>query len=172
MKYKSEDIKSIKNIPFEKNIKSSTYNFTPDRPEGINEHFVFAGWYDNSECLGEAYTFDKMPASNLVLYAKWAPEEVTVDKDFGYKINVDDANNYKETIDVTYGTVADLGTPTRPGYEFVGWFYNGGEHDGEEYDTSQPVTESSLNLIAHWEKSTRTTYTVKYVTEDGDEVAP
>ncbi|MDD7718193.1 MAG: InlB B-repeat-containing protein, partial [Eubacteriaceae bacterium] len=171
-KYKSEDIKSIKNIPFEKNIKSSTYNFTPDRPEGINEHFVFAGWYDNSECLGEAYTFDKMPASNLVLYAKWAPEEVTVDKDFGYKINVDDANNYKATINVTYGTVADLGTPTRPGYEFVGWFYNGGEHDGEEYDTSQPVTESSLNLIAHWEKSTRTTYTVKYVTEDGDEVAP
>ena len=36
--------------------------------------------------------------------------------------------------------------PTRDGYRFLGWFYN-----GEAYDFSKAPTES-LTLIAHWEK--------------------
>lgn len=38
--------------------------------------YVFRGWYDNSACLGEQFSFNKeMPAGNIILYAKW--EKVT-----------------------------------------------------------------------------------------------
>lgn len=33
--------------------------------------YLFAGWYDNAECLDEPYDFTKPISSNLTLYAKW-----------------------------------------------------------------------------------------------------
>jgi uncharacterized repeat protein (TIGR02543 family) len=48
--------------------------YVPPRPSGIPSTFVFQGW-----CKDTAYTepfnfsTEKMPASNLVIYAKWAP---------------------------------------------------------------------------------------------------
>lgn len=41
----------------------------PDIP--TRSGYVFAGWYDNSDCLGDAYDFTAEITGNVVLYAKW-----------------------------------------------------------------------------------------------------
>ena len=34
--------------------------------------YVFQGWYDNADCMGDRFNFDqKMPAGNITLFAKW-----------------------------------------------------------------------------------------------------
>lgn len=43
---------------------------------------IFQGWYDNAACEGEPFSFNKkMPASDIVLYAKWSKVEYLVQID-------------------------------------------------------------------------------------------
>ena len=43
---------------------------------------IFQGWYDNEECEGEPFNFNTtMPASDIVLYAKWGKVEYLVQID-------------------------------------------------------------------------------------------
>lgn len=43
---------------------------------------IFQGWYDNEECEGEPFNFNQtMPASDIVLYAKWDKQEYLVQID-------------------------------------------------------------------------------------------
>ena len=53
----------------------------PEYPATLEKGaYTFAGWYTSPECLdGTEYVKGaKMPASNLALYAKWAPRTYTV----------------------------------------------------------------------------------------------
>ncbi len=47
--YNGIQLKTASNIRFGANISSSTYNYTPERPEGLDSEYTFAGWYDNAE---------------------------------------------------------------------------------------------------------------------------
>ncbi len=43
---------------------------------------IFQGWYDNEDCEGEPFNFNTtMPASDIVLYAKWDKQEYLVQID-------------------------------------------------------------------------------------------
>ncbi|MFX3920589.1 InlB B-repeat-containing protein, partial [Streptococcus suis] len=68
--YGSTKLKDPENVLFDANINSAIYNYTPSRPAGVDADYTWGGWYTDSN-LTEAYTFDKMPSNNLVLYAKW-----------------------------------------------------------------------------------------------------
>ena len=54
-------------------------NFTPERPAGMDTVYKFQGWYTTKNCLAGSefvWTNAKMPANNLILYAKWeAPKQ-------------------------------------------------------------------------------------------------
>ena len=76
--YNGTQLKTASNIRFGADISSSTYNYTPERPEGLDSEYTFAGWYDNAELLGEPYNFTTMPANTLALYAKWEAPDKTV----------------------------------------------------------------------------------------------
>lgn len=158
--YFNDTVIDTKNgIRFDKNINTSEYNFTPERPGGMDSDYTFGGWYDNPGCTGDSYVFNTMPATNLALYAKWIAPEKTITVHF-------ENGSDKEEITVTKGEYVEIQTPSKPGYNFVGWYTK----DGEAFDINAPVNENA-EIYAHWTKKTKVAYRVEFVTAGGDEVA-
>lgn len=155
--YNGSNINTISSIPFEQNINSSTYNYTPERPSGIDADYTWGGWYTDAG-LTVPYTFDTMPSHNLVLYAKWvAPTfNVTFDLNGG-----DGVAPTKQEVE-KYKTATSVADPSRQYYNFDGWYT--AKEGGERYDWSQPVT-SDTTLYAHWSLKPLT-YTVRYLDAD------
>lgn len=157
--YNGSNINTISRIPFEQNINSSTYNYTPERPSGIDDDYTWGGWYTDAG-LTVPYTFDTMPSHNLVLYAKWVAPTFNVTFDLnggdGVAPTTQEVKKYK-----TATSVAD---PSRQYYNFDGWYT--AKEGGERYDWSQPVT-SDTTLYAHWSLKPLT-YTVRYLDADNN----
>lgn len=158
--YGSTKLKTTANVLFDANINSATYNYTPSRPAGVDDDYTWGGWYTDAN-LTEAYTFDKMPSNNLVLYAKWVAPSFTVD----FNLNGgDSATPDSQTVE-KYDFAEAPSDPSRAHYNFDGWFTEA--EGGERYDWSKPVTEN-MTLYAHWVLKPLT-YTVKYVDADNNE---
>ena len=153
--YKSEVLKTEEGILFDAKISSSRYNFEPtQRPSGVDSDYEWKGWYTDSN-LTEAYTFDKMPSNNFVLYAKWVAPNMTVSFDLnGGEGTAPETQTVEKKKTAT--VVAD---PTRAHYDFDGWFT--AKEGGERYVWSKPVTEN-ITLYARW-KPQPLKYTVKYL---------
>lgn len=103
--------------------------------------YYFAGWYDNEALAGDPFSFrgQKMPAHNLLLYAKWDTKKVTVTFD----VNGGTPEIEQQTI--SYGTTAARPEdPTREGYQFAGWTRN-----GTPFNFGTPITEDTT-LVAQW----------------------
>ncbi|HEM4955794.1 TPA: InlB B-repeat-containing protein [Streptococcus suis] len=152
--YGSTKLKDPENVLFDANINSAIYNYTPSRPAGVDADYTWGGWYTDSN-LTEAYTFDKMPSNNLVLYAKWVAPNMTVSFDLnGGEGTAPESQTVEKKKIAT--VVAD---PTRAHYDFDGWFT--AKEGGERYVWSKPVTEN-ITLYARW-KPQPLKYMVKYV---------
>lgn len=150
----------------------SGYNFIPDYPANLEKNaYVFAGWYTTPGCY-EGSEADlstmTMPASDVVLYAKWTPKTHTV-KTYLTKDVLDMNGNPLNTWEnVPHGTtVAKTNDPTNGAYTFVGWFYISDSGEEKAFDFSMPVNRD-LNLYAKWSSNTLVTYTVKYAVENPD----
>ena len=122
---------------------------------------TFAGWYLDPE-FQEPYNGDYKMPKGLVLYAKWNPVTYTVKF-----VDSDDTSIEYDTQTVESKGLVDVVIPEKPGYVFKGWYT---END-TEFDYATQIT-GDLTLYAKWEANQFTTYTVKYVTPDGEEVAP
>ena len=150
-------------------------NFTPDYPADLEANaYEFAGWYTTEGCFdGSEVDWDtaKMPAGDVVLYAKWAPKTHTVTTwltaDMKDVVNVGNSNVQK----IAHGSLATKPTdPTNGNYTFVGWFY---EENGVEkaFDFSMPIVKD-LNLYAKWSSNTLVTYTIYYKSGDTEIAEP
>lgn len=155
----------------------SGYSFTPDYPAGLEPNaYVFDGWYTTAGCY-EGSKADlntmTMPASDVILYAKWVPNTHTV-KTYLTK-EVLDANGTPLGTwnEVSHGTVIKNPpvNPERDPYKFINWFYISDTGEEKAFDFSMPVNRD-LNLYAKWSSNTLMTYTVKYELENGTEIAP
>lgn len=150
----------------------SGYNFTPDYPANLEKNaYVFAGWYTTPGCYegSEAnLSTMTMPASDVILYAKWTPKTHTV-KTYLTKDVLDMNGNPLNTWEnVPHGTtVVKPNDPTNGAYTFVGWFYISDSGEEKAFDFSMPVNRD-LNLYAKWSSNTLVTYTVKYAVENPD----
>ncbi|NLJ65204.1 MAG: hypothetical protein GX337_07425, partial [Christensenellaceae bacterium] len=53
-------------------------SYQPPRPAGLPEEYIFQGWYKD-EAYSESFNFatETMPSNDLMIYAEWAPPEVT-----------------------------------------------------------------------------------------------
>ena len=123
---------------------------------------TFEGWYLDPE-FQESYEYNgdyKMP-KGLVLYAKWNPVKYTVKF-----VDSDDTSIEYDTQTVESKGLVDVVIPEKSGYVFKGWYT---END-TEFDYATQIT-GDLTLYAKWEANQFTTYTVKYVTPDGEVVA-
>jgi len=94
--------------------------------------------------VGTEYTFSTNPTDNMTIKAKWKPITYTITFNPGQ-----DGNVSPPTQSVTYDAlVGTLPTPTRDGYEFIGWF----DMTGYEY---KPTTyynrvNDNITLSAKW----------------------
>lgn len=158
--YKGNLIKTTGiSIPFGRNINSSTYNYEPERPSDIDADYTWGGWYTDAG-LTTPYTFDKMPANNVVLYAKWVAPTYKVTFDLNGGDGVAPTTQEVEK----YKTATSVADPSRQYYNFDGWYT--AKEGGERYDWSQPVT-SDTTLYAHWSLKPLT-YTVRYLDADNN----
>ncbi|MCO4595598.1 peptidoglycan linked protein (LPXTG motif) [Streptococcus infantarius subsp. infantarius] len=148
-----------KNVLYEADIKSPTYNYTPERPSGIDADYTWGGWYTDAG-LTVPYTFDTMPSHNLVLYAKWVAPTFNVTFDLNGGDGVAPTTQEVEK----YKTATSVADPSRQYYNFDGWYT--AKEGGERYDWSRPVT-SDTTLYAHWSLKPLT-YTVRYLDADNN----
>lgn len=147
-------------------------NFTPAYPAGLEANaYEFAGWYTTEGCYDGSevdWNTAKMPAGDVVVYAKWAPKTHTV-KAYLTKEVVGGEAIY--TYHAPHGTAVPSApaNPTNGNYTFVGWFY---EENGVEkaFDFSMPIAKD-LNLYAKWSSNTLVAYTIKYTLENGTVIA-
>lgn len=150
----------------------SGYDFIPEYPANLEKNaYVFAGWYTTPGCYeGSEANLSTMimPASDVVLYAKWTPKTHTV-KTYLTKDVLDMNGNPLNTWEnVPHGTtVVKPNDPTNGAYTFVGWFYISDSGEEKAFDFSMPVNRD-LNLYAKWSSNTLVTYTVKYAVENPD----
>lgn len=154
---------------FEQQLKESPKHkagYKPAYPSGLEAGaYDFGGWYIDKSCTEQVNWEAKMPATNLIVYAKWAPKNHTV-KTFLTKEKIEENDPIDTWDNVPHGT-AVTNTPADPqngSYVFVGWFY---EENGVEkaFDFSMPVIKD-LNLYAKWSSNTLVTYTIYYKSGD------
>ncbi len=163
--YQNTKLNTQSGIYFGQDISGTTYTPTA-AAAGLAADYVFAGWYDNSECLGTPYTFTTMPANNVILYAKFNPPDRTLT--LLSEVHLEGTYETVETITVPIGSkVSSLPVPTREGYTFLGWFSE--PTGGVRYDLEMPLTDH-VTYYAHWERVILG-YVVHYVNESGVAIA-
>lgn len=107
-----------------------------------NPGYVFNGWNKK---------FNKPITSDTVFEAKWLANSYIVTYDVqGGELEFDN------TI-VTYGEPYELDIPTKEGYIFLGWRYNGRFLNGEEWNIDENIV-----VTAVWDLETKT-FEIEYV---------
>ena len=101
--------------------------------------------------IGWSHKFNKPITKDTVIEAKWKANvyKVTYDTDGG-------EIEYESTL-VTYGEAYVLDVPTKEGYVFKGWKYNGRLITTEKWYITEDIT-----VKAEWEVETRT-YEIEYI---------
>lgn len=151
----------------------SGYHFEPEYPANLEKNaYVFDGWYTTTGCY-EGSKADlntmTMPASDVILYAKWTPKTHTV-KTYLTKEVLDANGTPLGTWDkVPHGTVIKNppANPKRDPYKFINWFYISDTGEEKAFDFSMPV-DRDLNLYAKWSSNTPMEYTIRYAVENAD----
>ncbi len=126
-------------------------------PEG-KEGYVFAGWYSNELCAGDAFNFDStMPAQNIIVYAKWAAPVHTVTFMAG-------GEQHTVITDVAHNATITLPAAPTPsaGEDFLGWV----DENGKPFNPDTKITDD-LTLCAKF--GSKVGYTVTYVTTGGND---
>ena len=152
----------------------SKYHFVPEYPANLEKNaYVFDGWYTTADCYegskAELSTMT-MPASDVILYAKWAPMTHRVE------FYLDQAAMQAGTkladypdITVPHGSKVDP-TPDDPengSYTFVGWFYM---EDGVEkaFDFANMPVNKDLKVYGKWSSNVPKQYTILYKVQGTD----
>ena len=131
--------------------------------------YTFDGWYDNQLFAGtpvSTLVTSAVPAGDKHYYAKWTAKNYNL----AYHLN-DSATQPANNPDAGFTTYTaespdhTFGTPTRPGYTFLGWFTDAG------LTTAAPATLMSAqgdtnptDLYAKW--SAPLPYSITYVLND------
>ena len=153
----------------------SGYDFVPDYPANLEANaYVFAGWYTTAGCYaGSEADLSKMtmPASDIVLYAKWVPNthevKFSLDKT-AYEKN--ELLSTHPTKTVSHGSkLSNVAEPENGGYTFVGWFY---EENGVEkaFDFANMEIRKDLHVYGKWSSNTLKQYTVQFVLQNDHSV--
>ena len=154
----------------------SSYSFEPEYPDKLEKNaYVFDGWYTTSGCY-EGSKADlstlTMPASDLVLYAKWVPKTHTVTTYLTKEVLDNNGQAIQTWTDVPHGTAVKdpPADPERKPYTFVGWFYISDTDEEKAFDFSMPVNRD-LNLYAKWRADVNVDYVIHYQLENGTTIA-
>jgi len=131
-----------------------------DYAEGISEYlpvktgYTFNGWFTDPE-MTQAFTLTNMPNNSFELYGKWSLDEYNIN----YNLGEGEVNNISnpDTYTVEDATIL-LGTPSKTGYNFTGW-YIGGYGVGDVVTSLDTQSSINYDLYPSWEPAI---YTVNY----------
>lgn len=120
--------------------------------------YTFDGWYTNVG-LTTSYTFSTMPASDLMLYAKWSVMSVTISFN-------ENGGSTVASISKDYGTSVNAPTtPTKTGYSFDAWYSDSNLTTKYIFST---MPASNITLYAKW---TPISFTINFDENGGSTVA-
>ena len=117
----------------------------------LSEGYTFDGWYEGSTQKSTATSYSYNQSANTTITAKFTAKQYTITyKDQGgANFSGTHASGYPTTH--TYGTETTLKSPSKTGYNFLGWFTNSA-------CTGNPVTTlgataytANITLYAQWE---------------------
>ncbi len=129
-----------------------------DKPaDPFKTGYDFVGWYSDVN-LTKAYTFDRMPAKDFTLYAKWNLVNYKIE----YNLSGGTNNSSNPSSYTVLSNTVTLGAPTKKGYTFAGWYKDGGYT--ESFVSIPSGSYGTVAVHAKWEIIT---YTVTYVGIDG-----
>ena len=122
--------------------------------EATRAGYTFAGWYSDSALRNKVDSLPTtMPSEHTTYYAKWTRDAYTITYDLdGGTATGNPATYTTETPTFT------LNNPTKPGYEFTGWTWDGQETP-EKTVTIVKGSSGERAYTANWEKIV---YTIKY----------
>ncbi len=130
----------------------------PQAPAG----YEFGGWYENAELTGTSYeaggTFSNNDKSLVDLYAKWNPVEYTIT----YNLNGGSMSGQRTTYNIESLSFV-LQTPSREGYEFVGWTGS----NGSTVQTNVTIAQGSTGNKSYTANWSPITYTITYNLDGG-----
>ncbi|EAH0437188.1 class 1 internalin InlG, partial [Listeria monocytogenes] len=113
--------------------------------EPTKEGYTFSGWYD-AETGGNEWDFavDKMPATNMTLYAQFIINSYTATFDV-------DGETTNQKVDYQ-ALLQEPTAPTKDGYTFVGWY--DAKTGGTEWDfATSKMPTSDITLYARFTKN-------------------
>ena len=114
-------------------------------PTPTHGGYDFLGWY-TEETGGEKVTTDTVFTKNSIIYAHWqeqAAQEYTV------TFNANGGSVTPSSVTTKDGKLESLPTPTRGGYDFLGWYT---QKDGGDKVTTNTVFTKNSTIYAHWQK--------------------
>ena len=155
--------KTEKNIKYTASLKSYE-NYTPARPSGLPEYYVFGGWYKDKACTTKFdFNTEKMPNANVQIYAKWTAKKINLT----YNLNNPEGTVDKGTKKVAAGTIASTVLPSASaieGYSFAGWYVadENGHMTNVAFNANDVILRDT-NVIGKWLYNGK--LTVKYVAD-------
>lgn len=134
--------------------KSVTYASTYGTlPTPTRAGYTFSGWYTASSGGSKITSTTTVSiTASQTLYAHWTANSYTVT--FNANGGTTPTASKIVTYDSTYGT---LPTPTRSGYEFLGW-YTTSSGGSQIVSTTTVSITANQTLYAHWKQSNVTFY--------------
>lgn len=150
------------------------YNFTPDYPVGMEPNaYEFAGWYTTPGCYaGSEVDWETMtmPASDVTLYAKWAPKTHTVRV---FRTSDMTEAELHVTQKVLHGNLAKAPDDdvANGNYVFNGWFYYDDNGEKKAFDFNNMPVNRDLDIFAEWSSKTAVLYAIRYELTDGTPIA-
>lgn len=162
-----------------------SYYFVPDYPAGLEPNaYEFDGWYTTAGCYdGSEADLNNMtmPASKLILYAKWKPIthkvefHLTENHTEVYKPNGDNealfkvdhgGNIAKKYVEAHLTEKAMNDAKPYGDYTFVVWFYY--ENGQKKYFDPTMQIRQDMVLYGEWSSKNLKPYTVRFVVQGTD----
>ena len=122
--------------PDEYNVETPDITLADPTKDGYD----FEGWYEDEEFTTPITEIPEGSTGDIDVYAKW--NDIYYDVNYNLDGGINDITNPGK---VTYFDVAELKTPTKNGYEFLGWT----DENGNEVTTLEEIS-SSVTLTANW----------------------
>ena len=135
-------------------------------PQPTRSGYIFAGWYTGTSGTGTKYEYIQSLESNLILYARWVEQQITM------KVVTFNSNGGEIIKNVYVGlntrapSSGNFQTPIKPGYAFIGW-YDNASLTGTVYNYISNLS-SDITLYAKWQV---TSYTVTFNSNGGSPVS-
>lgn len=135
-------------------FKKANKPATPTR-----EGYTFDNWYYD----GEVFDFDTKITKDMVIEARWIANDEGNDEDtYTITFNTGAGSKVSSQKVEKDGKIKKPTNPTRDGYEFVAW-----EYEGEEWDFNDKVKEN-MTLTAKWKKADSTTADTTFKISSGN----